>query len=214
MKILYVSLWVFCICLLFDVPNLLQLYSRIRKSFSDSPFSDSNHKKESTGAVAYAGFWKGGGQKFQKIWEEQRSASEVVPLKFSLIFRPNLGEEHKKKGLRSNFVPFFGQILVKSKKKKKKKKKRSLLKVRPVFHPNSLKFPAKSLKAWCPTYKGGGHASILLTLLCNFAILATQREGPWPNGPPLNTPLDWSHFRKKKKGLESLKSDSSLEILI
>ena len=47
--------------------------------------------------VAYAGFWKGGGQKLQKIWEEQRSESEVVPLKFSLIFRPNLGEEQKKK---------------------------------------------------------------------------------------------------------------------
>ena len=40
---------------------------------------------------------KRGGQKFQKIWEEQRSESEVVPLKFSLIFLPNLGEEHKKK---------------------------------------------------------------------------------------------------------------------
>ena len=53
---------------------------------------------------------RGGAKKFQKIWEEQRSESEVVPLKFSLIFRPNLGEEPKKKGLHSNFVRFFGQI--------------------------------------------------------------------------------------------------------
>ena len=83
----------------------------------------------------------GGGQKFQKIWEEQRSESEVVPLKFSLIFRPNLGEEHKKKRSSLKFRPIFRPNLG----EEQKKKKRSLLKVRPVFHPNSLKFPAKSL---------------------------------------------------------------------
>ena len=148
--------------------------------------------------VMYAGFWKRGGQKFQKIWEEQRSESEVVPLKFSLIFRPNLGEEHKKKRSSLKFRPIFRPNLGEE---QKKKKKRSLLKVRPVFHPNSLKFPAKSLKAWCPTYKGGGHASILLTLLCNFAILATQRGGPRPNGPPLNTPLATCLHRLRKNFL-------------
>ena len=30
----------------------------------------------------------------------------------------------------------------------------------------------------------GGHASILLTFLCNFAILATQRGGHGPMAPP------------------------------
>ena len=40
-----------------------------------------------------------------------------------------------------------------------------------------------------PNLQRGGHASILLTFLCNFAILATQRGGPWPNAPPPNTPL-------------------------
>ena len=58
--------------------------------------------------VAYAGFRKGGVQKFQKIWEEKRSESENVPLKFSLIFRPKLGEEQKK-GLHSNLVRFCAQ---------------------------------------------------------------------------------------------------------
>ena len=85
---------------------------------------------------------KRGGQKFQKIWEEQRSESEVVPLKFSLIFRPNLGEERKKKRSSLKFRPIFRPSLG-----EEQKKKRSLLKVRPVFHPNSLKFPAKSLEA-------------------------------------------------------------------
>ena len=62
-----------------------------------------------TGAVAYAGFWKGEGQKLQKIWGEQRSESEIVPSKMSPIFRPKLGEEQKKKGLHSNLVRFFTQ---------------------------------------------------------------------------------------------------------
>ena len=36
--------------------------------------------------------------------------------------------------------------------------------------------------------RGEGHASILLTFLCNFAILATQR-GAMAQRSPLNTPL-------------------------
>ena len=63
---------------------------------------------------------RGGGQKFQKIWEEQRSESEVVPLKFSLIFRPNLGEEHKKKRSSLKFRPIFRPNLGEEQKKKKK----------------------------------------------------------------------------------------------
>ena len=78
--------------------------------------------------VAYAEFWKGG-QKLQKIWEEQRTESEIVPpkhqsdfsskirwrakksssLKFSPIFCPKLGMKSKKKGLHSNLVQFFAQ---------------------------------------------------------------------------------------------------------
>ena len=40
-----------------------------------------------------------------------------------------------------------------------------------------------------PNLQRGGHASILLTFLCNFAILMTQKRGPWHNGSPLNTLL-------------------------
>ena len=77
--------------------------------------------------------------------------------KFKAFFRPKLGDLQKKKvfaKIQSDFSAeirnskvFSAQNQVISKKKKEKKKKRSLLKVRPVFHPNSLKFPAKSLKA-------------------------------------------------------------------
>ena len=56
-----------------------------------------------------------------KIWEEQRSESEVVLLKFSLIFRPNLGEEHKKKRSSLKFRPIFRPNLSEEQKKKKKK---------------------------------------------------------------------------------------------
>ena len=65
--------------------------------------------------VAYVGFWKGGGQKLQKIWDEHRSEIEIITLKFRSIFRPKSGEVQKKK--RSNFAPFFAQNQVKSKKK-------------------------------------------------------------------------------------------------
>ena len=50
----------------------------------------------------------GGGQELQKIAEEQRFESEIVPPKISLIFNPKLGEEQKK-GLHSNLGRFFAQ---------------------------------------------------------------------------------------------------------
>ena len=50
---------------------------------------------------------KKGGQELQKIWEEQRSEREIVPLKFCPIFRPKLGEEQKKK--RSSFAQSWVQ---------------------------------------------------------------------------------------------------------
>ena len=54
---------------------------------------------------------RGGGQKLQKIWEEHRSEFEIVTLRFRPIFRPKSGEDQKKekKGLHSDFVPFFAQ---------------------------------------------------------------------------------------------------------
>ena len=49
-------------------------------------------------AVAYAGFWKGGGgQELLKIWEEQKSELEIVPPKISLSFCSKLAEEQKKR---------------------------------------------------------------------------------------------------------------------
>ena len=73
------------------------------------------------GASSVRRILKRGGQKFQKIWEEQRSESEVVPFKFSLIFRPNLGEEQKKKRSSLKFCPIFRPNLGEEQKKKKKK---------------------------------------------------------------------------------------------
>ena len=99
--------------------------------------------------------------------------------KFKAFFRPKLGDLQKKKKkkvfakIQSDFSAAIRNSKVFSAQNQvisKKKKKRSSLKVRPVFHPNSLKFPAKSLM---PNLQRGSHASILLTLLCNFAILAT-----------------------------------------
>ena len=61
---------------------------------------------------------KGGGQKLQKIWEEQRSESEIVPPKRNPVFCPKLGEEHKKKRSSLKFGPVFRPKLVEEQKRK------------------------------------------------------------------------------------------------
>ena len=85
---------------------------------------------------------------------------------------------------------FSAQNQVISKKKKKK-----------VFTQGPSRFSSEltqisSQKPDAQLTKGGGHASILLTLLCNFAILATQRGGHGTMVPPLNTPLVSEIWRK------------------
>ena len=91
-----------------------------------------------------------------KLGDLQKKKLRVIfRPKFKGFFCPKSGDLQKKKvfaKIQSDFSAeirnskvFSAQHQVIS--KKKKKKKRSLLKVRPVFHPNSLKFPAKSLKA-------------------------------------------------------------------
>ena len=70
-----------------------------------------------------------------------------------------------------------------------KKKKMVFTQGPPRFSPELTQISSQKPESLMPNLQRGGHASILLTLLCNFAILATQRGGPWPNGPPLNTPL-------------------------
>ena len=70
--------------------------------------------------------------------------------------------------------------------------------------------------------RGGAHASILLTLLYIFAILATQRGGPWPNGPPpLNTPLTFGTKMRLVKAAKAsphakfynLSTDGSVDVI-
>ena len=91
-------------------------------------------------------------------------------LKFGPIFGPKLGEEQQKKGLHSNAVLFFAQS------------QDETHNTCPLCHQTS-----------CPTWKGGAHASIFLTFLCNFTILTTQRGGPWP--PPKYAPAWEEHAR-------------------
>ena len=51
-----------------------------------------------------------------------------------------------------------------------------------------------------PNLQRGGHASILLTLLCNFAILATQRGGHGPMAPPPKYAPDLGNSLDRRKG--------------
>ena len=120
--------------------------------------------------------------------------------KFKAFFRPKLGDLQKKKKkkvfakIQSDFSAeirnskvFFRPKLGHLHKKKKKKKERSLLKVRPVFHPNSLHFPAESLM---PNLQRGGPCLNFAHFTMQFCIPSDPKGGPWHNGPPpLNTPL-------------------------
>ena len=45
------------------------------------------------------------------------------------------------------------------------------------------------IKAYAQLAQGGGHAAILHTILCNYAILPTQRGAMAQFPPPLNTAL-------------------------
>ena len=120
--------------------------------------------------VAYTGFWKGGGQEFQKIWEEQRSESKIVPLKFSRIFRPKLGEEQKKKkGLHSNSVRFFAQTWVQPLK-------------------NCTEHTLCVIKAYAQLAKGRAVPQFCILF---YAVLQSWRPkgGAIAQCPPLNTPL-------------------------
>ena len=89
-------------------------------------------------------FEKGGGQKFQKIWEEQRSESEIVPLKFSPIFRQKLGGEQKKRSS-LKFSPIFRRKL--GGEQKTKNKKRSSLNFSQIFCPKSGEEQKKGLQS-------------------------------------------------------------------
>ena len=121
---------------------------------------------------------RGGARNFRKFERNMDQNLKLSYSNFVPFFAQNqVKSKKKKKGLHSNFVPFFSQNQVKS----KEKKKRSSLKFRPIFSPKSGDFEPKAL---CPTCKGVGHASILLTFLCNYAILATQRGGYVPMSPP------------------------------
>ena len=110
--------------------------------------------------------------------------------KFKAFFRPKLGDLQKKKKkvfakIQSDFSAeirnsnvFSAQNQVIS---KKKKKRRSLLKVRPVFHPNSLKFPAESLM---PNLQRGGPCLNFAHFTMQFCNPSDPKGGAMAQWPP------------------------------
>ena len=121
---------------------------------------------------------KRGGQKFQKIWEEQRSESEVVPLKFSLIFRPNLGEEHKKKRSSLKFRPIFRPNLGEEQKKKVFTQGPSR------FLPELTQISSQKPESLMPNLQRGGPCLNFAHFTMQFCNPSNPKGGPWPNGPP------------------------------
>ena len=123
------------------------------------------------GAVAYAGFLKGGAGKFRKFENNEDQNKNFSTSPFSC---PKSGEDQKKGGLHLDLVRFLAQNWVKA-------KKRGL---RPPFVSSKL---AQVTKAQFCTYY-----SMLI-------ILSWRPKGgamaQWP--PPLNTLLDgrlWFFF--------------------
>ena len=122
---------------------------------------------------------RGGGQKFQKIWQEQRSKTEIVPPRSSPKFRPKSGEEQKKKGLHSNLVQIFAQNQVKSKNKAYKRSK---------AYRKRTEHSLCMIKPYAQLAEGGP--------CLNFAYFSMQfcnpgdpKGGAMAQWPPLNTPL-------------------------
>ena len=141
----------------------------------------------------------------RKLGEKQKKIKRSS-LKFSPISRRKLGEEQQKnKRFSLKFSPIFKKKVF-TQIQSNFQKKRSSLKFSPIFkkkglHSNSVRFQPVSVhemhrtcllcdETSCPTCKGGGgHASILLTFLCNFATLPTQRgEGLGTMPPPKYAP--------------------------
>ena len=81
-----------------------------------------------------------------------KTKKKISPLRISPFFCPKLGEDQKN-GLHSILVRFLAQNYVKTKDIKRKN----------GLYPDSVLLCALT---FCPSYKGGGHAAILHTILC------------------------------------------------
>ena len=121
-------------------------------------------------AVAYAGFSKGGAEKFRKFENNEDQNKNFSTSRFSC---PKSGEDQKKRRSSLRFSPVFGPKLGEGQKKRSS--------------------PTVCVLKPCPSYKG---AILRRLFYANYTILATQRGGHGPM-PPLNTPLDgrlWFFF--------------------
>ena len=121
----------------------------------------------------------GGGQKFQKIWEEQRSESEVVPLKSSLIFRPNLGEEHKKKRSSLKFRPIFRPNLGEEQKKKK-----VFTQGPSRFSPELTQISSQKPESLMPNLQRGGPCLNFAHFTIQFCNPSDPKGGAMAQWPP------------------------------
>ena len=110
--------------------------------------------------------------------------------KFKAFFCPKSGDLQKRKKVFAKIQSDFSAEIRNSKlfstqnqviSKKKKKKKRSLLKVRPVFYPNSLKFPAESLM---PNLQRGGPCLNFAHFTMQFCNPSDPKGGAMAQWPP------------------------------
>ena len=111
--------------------------------------------------------------------------------KFKAFFRPKLGDlQIKKKKKKKVFAKIQSDFSAEIRNSKlfsaqnqviSKKKKRSSLKVRPVFHPNSLKFPAESLM---PNLPRGGPCLNFAHFTMQFCNPSDPKGGAMAQCPP------------------------------
>ena len=126
---------------------------------------------------------KRGGQELQKIWEEQRSESEIVPPKFSPIFCPKLGEEQKKKS--SLKFPSISSP-------KPKRKAQNIPFVWSNLMPNLR--------------RGGGACLIFAYFSRQFYNPGDPKGGPWHNAPPKYAPVQSIYPLQSQKQYEKIKT--------
>ena len=144
-------------------------------------------------SVAYAGFSKGGGRKFENNEDQKKNFSTQN----QSVFLPKIRWRPKKKALHSKLVRFLAQNWMNT------KNNRSL--PSPFVCSNFL-----------PKFQRGGKPQFCVLFYVIHTILATQKGGAWYHAPLLNIirsdNTTWV-YPKRRKATDQAKFHDKIEVV-